>query len=71
LILSLEIVREIGSQRTRVTNPHFSFQEIKSISSNLYNFFHNYIKNVEIEENDEKEILKKLSDEAHKTSIIF
>lgn len=71
LIITLEILRELASQRSKITKPLYSREELKSVSSNLFNFFHKHLENIEIHDLDEKETLKKLNEEANQTLIMF
>jgi len=67
----MEILRELGSQKSKGSKSSYSLNELQTLSSNLYKFFHGYLKNIELEEPEDKEVLHKLTEEAHKLSIIF
>lgn len=71
LIVVFNLLKDLGTQKRRHSISLTSQEEIKSLFSALFTFLHNFVKNIDLELAEEKEILKYLLDLAHNTSIIF
>ena len=67
----MQAIRELNDLKSKGGKSGYSANDLRAISSNLYKFVHNHLKNVDADEVEDREAMQKLMREAHDLSLVF
>lgn len=67
----MQVARELNDLKSKGGKSGYSVQDLKGLAFNLHKFVNNHLKNVELDEVEEKEMMQKLMIEAHNMSPVF
>ena len=67
----MKAARELNDLKSKGGKSSYSIQDLKGLAFNLHKFVNNNLKTVELDEAEDKEMMKKLMIEAHNMSPVF